>query len=185
MSIGHLRNALRRDAEALVASIAQPRYATVASVDPATHSVRVMIQPDGVLSGWIPDGQAFASGGQGAIIVAPPAVGDQVAVDFPHGDADHPRITGRLFSSVDAPPVSPVTGKPVQPGEVGIFQPGSAFIHGTGGRWFIGGDLVVTGTITSTGDVSDAHGSLDRLRGAYDGHDHRQPVGPTTRPDSE
>lgn len=184
MSFEHLRNAIRRDTEAVVASIAQPRYATVSSVDPAAHSIRVTLQPEGVLSGWIPDASAVSAGG-GFGIVSPPNVGDQVLVVHAHGDADHPVVVGRVFSSVDVPPTSPITGKAVQPGEVGIFLPGGAYIHGTSGKWHIKGDLFVDGNVTSTKDVSDVHGSLDRLRGAYDMHDHQTSVGMTTKPDAE
>ena len=184
MSIDHLRNALRRDTESIVASIAQPRYATVASVDPAAHAIRVTIQPEGVLSGWIPDASAVSAGG-GFGIVSPPSVGDQVLVVHAHGDADHPVVVGRVFSSVDVPPTSPITNKAVQPGEVGVFLPGGAFLHATGGQWHIKGDLIVDGNVSSTMNVSDVHGSLDRLRGNYDGHDHMQSVGTTTKLDAE
>lgn len=185
MSVAHLRNAIRRDTEQIVASLAQPRFATVTSVDPNTHSVRVTIQPEATLSGWIPDASAVSAGG-GFGIVAPLGMGDQVLVVHPHGDTDHPVVVGRLFSSIDMPPVSSVTGKPVQPGEFGVFLPDGTFLHATGGAWNIKGNLVVDGDVTSTtGDVSDRHGSLDRLRGNYDGHDHRHGVGPTTRPDAE
>ena len=73
----------------------------------------------------------------------------------------------------------------MQPGEIGVFLPGGGFIHGIGGVWHIKGDLIVDGSISSTADVSDAHGPLNRLRQAYDGHDHQHAVGPTTKPDAE
>ncbi len=184
MSMDALRNAARRDAEQIVASMAQSRHGIVESVDPTQGAVRVMLQPEGILTGWMPDcSLAHYSGGIG--FVMPLTKGDQVSIGFLHGDADHPHVLGRVPSNADKPPVSPVTGQPVQPGEVGVFLPGGAFLHGIGGVWHIKGDLIVDGNVSSTMNVSDVHGSLDRLRGAYDSHDHQQSVGTTTRPDAE
>lgn len=189
-----IRHAIRRDTEAMVGSLAMPRDAIVSNVDPARHMVRVTLQPEGVLSGWIPDASAM-SGGGGFGVIAPCAIGDQVHVSFAHGDADNGRIIGRIFSTMDMPPTSPKdtgTGKPVQPREWAVFCPG-AFIHMSGGTVYVQaselrlkGNLVVDGDISSTtGDVSDKHGSLDRLRANYDAHDHASPVGTTNRPDQE
>ena len=36
----------------------------------------------------------------------------------------------------------------------------------------ITGNVKVTGSLTTTGDLSDSHGSLNRLRGNYDAHGH-------------
>lgn len=184
MSMDALRNAFRRDAEQISASIAQDRHGIIASVDPSQGAVRVTMQPEGILTGWIPD-CSLAHYSRGIGIVAPLGIGDQVVVGHLHGDADHPYVMGRMPSNTDTPPISPVTGKPVQPGEVGIFLPGGAYLHAVGGAWYLHGDLHVTGSITSTADVSDVHGSLDRLRQAYDAHDHQHSVGTTTRPDAE
>ncbi len=48
----------------------------------------------------------------------------------------------------------------------------------------INGNVTITGNLTTTGDVADSHGTLDRLRGHYNGHTH--PGGGTTsEPDPE
>ena len=153
-----LRNSIRRDIETAVSSVAQHRFATVASVDPDTHSVRVYVQPEGVLSGWIPDASAFATAG-GYGVVAPLAVGDQVLVAHAHGDADHPIVVGRLFSSVDPPPSSPATGKSVGPGEFAVFTPGAwihlagSVVHAEATTFRLKGNVELDGTLTATGDV--------------------------------
>jgi hypothetical protein len=46
-----LRNAIRRDVRAVVGSVVQTRFAAVAAVNETIYSVRVEIQPEGVLSG--------------------------------------------------------------------------------------------------------------------------------------
>lgn len=164
-----LRNALRRDTAAAIGALAQPRHALVHSVDPHTHSVRLLIQPEGTLTGWVPDASAFATGG-GYGCVCPLSQGDQVMVIHAHGDADEPVITGRLFSTVDMPPVSLATGKPVQPGEFGVFTAG-AFLHMAGGsihaqctKFILKGDLELDGKIMATGDIIAGTVSLQNHR---------------------
>jgi phage baseplate assembly protein gpV len=162
------RALIRRDIEAAIATVAQPRFATISSVDPANHAVRVLVQPEGIMSAWIPDSSAvMASGGFG--VVAPCGVGDQVKVIFSHGDSDHPVVVGRVFSTVDMPPTSPVTGKAVQPGEFGVFTRGGAWTHypvdgsvhtnAPQGMFIVGntkiiGNLEVTLDATIDGDLS-------------------------------
>ena len=177
-----LVDAIMQRVAAHVGSVAQPRLATVSAFDPTQHAVRVTIQPEGTLSGWIPLGAAAVGNGVG--IVAPPSLNDQVLVVHQEGDSEHPHVVGRLFSHVAMPPVSPATGKPVQPGEVGVFTPG-AWLHISGGTvygsatsWQLSGDVVVEG------DVSDRHGSLDRLRQNYDAHRHGD-IPLTDHPDAE
>lgn len=48
----------------------------------------------------------------------------------------------------------------------------------------INGNVTVDGNLTTTGNLADSHGTLDRLRGHYNGHTH--PGGGTTsEPDPE
>jgi phage baseplate assembly protein gpV len=131
-------------------SMGQPRHGTVTSVDPVNHAVKVMIEPDGVESGWIPDGVIAAGGLK---IACPSEVGTQVLVVSVEGDAEHPVVVGRLFDTVVTPPTSPATSQPVQPGEIGVFLEGGTYLHMTKGGVFIGGNVTVSGTLTATGDV--------------------------------
>ena len=151
-----LLSALRRHSSDLDARNAQPRCALVTSVDADSHTCRVTIQPEGVLSGWIP---VPAMGVGGVAIVSPPSVGDQVFVNFQEGDHEHPIVVGRLFSAADLPPTSSATGRSVQSGELGIFADG-AWIHIAGGvvhaqasKFQIKGDVELDGKLTATGDI--------------------------------
>ena len=176
-----LMNAIMRRVERSISTIAQDRHATVESVNPNNHSVRVRIQPEGVLTGWIPCGSVAVGP---ASLVCPPSTGDQVIVSPSEGDGDTWRVTSRVFDTTSPPQQGPTTGQPVQPGELGLFA-GTAYIHMSGGKVFLGGDLHVDG------DVYDKHGSLDRLRGNYDQHRHTQVragpdvSGTTDHPDPE
>ena len=91
------------------------QHAIVSAVDPIKHLVQVTLQPSGLTSGWLPDG-GLATGG--LRIASPCEVGAQVLVVPVEGDAENPVIVARLFDLIAAPPTSPVTGKPAQPGEL-------------------------------------------------------------------
>lgn len=137
----------------------QPRHGTVTSVDPVNHAVKVMIEPDGVESGWIPDGVMAA----GSLKIACPSeVGTQVILVSVEGDAEHPMVIGRLFDTIVTPPVSPATSQPVQAGEIGVFLEGGAYLHLTQGGIFIGGNVTINGSLTTTGDVTAGKVSLQQ-----------------------
>ena len=136
----------------------RPRHGVVASVDPNTHSVKVTIQPEGGVSGWIPDPGIACSGLR---IACPAEIGTQVLLVPVEGDAEHPVIVARLFDTTMLPPTSPFTTKPVQPGEVGIFLSDGTALHVTAGTISIKGQLNVQGSITVSGDVTANGISLD------------------------
>lgn len=142
-----------------VAAIGQPRHALVTSVDAVSHSVKVTVQPEGIESGWIPDASIAAAGLR---IACPAEIGTQVLVVPVEGDAEHPVVIARLFDVSITPPVAPATGKPVQPGEVGIFLDGGVYLHMTGTGIFLHGKIVIDGSVEVSGDVVAAGISLER-----------------------
>ena len=181
-----LMSAIMRRVERSIASIAQDRHATVVSVNPNNHSVRVSIQPEGVLTGWIPCGSVAVGP---AAMVCPPSPGDQVIVAPSEGDGDSWRVTSRVFDTTNLPQQGPISGQPVQPGELGLFTSAGYLHMMADGKVYLGQDLYVardiyvgrnaivagevqvTGT-NGSGNVIDKHGSLDRLRGNFDAHRH-------------
>lgn len=118
-----------------VAQVGKGRVAEVTAIDPVTHSVRVTIQPEGVESGWIPD-PGLAVGD--LKIASPSQIGSQVLIDSIEGDPEHPVITSRLYDAANLPPVSPVTGKPAQPGELLVQHVSGTYCHLTAGGFFAG-----------------------------------------------
>ena len=140
-------------------ALGQPRHALVTSVDPTSHSVKVAIQPEGIESGWIPDATIAANGLK---IACPAEIGTQVLVVPVEGDAEHPVVVARLFDVSIMPPTNPVTNKPVQPGEIGIFINGGSYIHLTGHTIYLGGKLIVDGSIQVADDISAAGISLSK-----------------------
>ena len=158
-------NALKAQAAGMEQRIGQPRFGVVSSVDPARATARVVLQPEGVLSGWLPVLSPWIGAGWG--MVCPPSPGDQVLVLWQEGEAEHGVIVGRAFSDTQAAPKA-------ASGELWLVHKSGTYVKlrndgsiaSGGGGWTHDGDLHVTG------NVFDHHGSLDALRGHYNGHSH-------------
>lgn len=171
------------------------------------YDARVIMQPDGVGSAWVPVLTAF--GGSGWGMVARPSVGMQVLVCPDTGDGQHGIIAGMAYSEQARPPKPPngfqqQTGTTVGDGEWACVSKSGAVIRlcadGTvyikaptvnvEANVVIRGNLAVQGDISTSsgpsgvGNVSDVHGSVDRLRGNYDRHVHGN-SGPPTPQDPE
>lgn len=159
-------NLLKQHATALDQSAAQPRFATVTSVNQQAATARVQLQPEGVLSGWLPVLTSWVGAGWG--MYCPPSPGDQVLVLAQEGDAEHGIIVGRAFSLDHQPPPVPV-------GEFWLVHASGAFI-----KLQNDGTIRMQGDLHVSGDVYDSHGPLSDLRGHYDSHTHTDSRGGTT-----
>jgi len=140
-------------------SLAQPRLGVVASSNPQTASAKVLLQPEGVLTGWLPVLTQWVGSGWG--ISCPPSPGDQVLVIPQEGDPQHGLIIGRLFSNQIRPP-------DLEIGEISLTHQSGCSI-----RLLNSGIVAVQGDLHVTGDVYDTHGSLSKLRGDYNSHIHQ------------
>lgn len=167
-----LINALKLQAHVLDQAQARPRFATVASVDPRAATARVMLQPENVLTGWLPVLSAWTGAGWGMVCL--PSPGDQVLVIGQEGDADNGVVIGAAFSNLHPPPQVPS-------GELWLVHAkGTCLKLSNDGFVWIIGDLHVTG------DVFDALGPLSRLRTTYDNHTHLDSRGgQTTTPNQQ
>jgi uncharacterized protein involved in type VI secretion and phage assembly len=159
-------NLLKQHAGALDQSGSQPRLATVTSVNPAASTARVTLQPEGVLSGWLPVLSPWIGAGWG--MYSPPSPGDQVLVIAQEGDADHGIVVGRAFSDTQAPPATPV-------GELWLMHKSGSVI-----KLQNDGTIQMQGDLHVAGDIYDQQGSLSRLRGHYDAHTHNDSRGGRT-----
>lgn len=158
-------NALKAHAGALDQAQGQPRFGTVSSVDPSAATARVLLQPEGVLTGWLPVLSPWIGAGWG--LACPPLPGDQVFVLPQEGDAEHGVIVGRAYSDAQRAPVAPA-------GELWLVHRSGSFV-----KLQNDGTVQVSGDLHVAGDVYDRHGSLDRLRQHYDGHVHGASPTPT------
>ncbi len=164
-------NVVKAHAAALDRAQGQPRFGVVVSVDPARYAARVTLQPEGVMTGWLPVLSAWVGAGWG--MVCPPSPGDQVMVLAQEGDADNGVIVGRAFSDLARAPQAP-------PGELWLMHGSGSFLRlQNDGTVRVQGDLHVAGGIFATGDVSDGHGAMSHLRADYNVHVHGSSPGPT------
>lgn len=96
-----LLNLIRREVERAQKG-AHPRAGIIDSYDPKAHAVKVKMQPEGILSGWIPIATQNVGGGHGLMVG--PEIGAQVVVGFLEGDVEAPFLMGRIFSDQERPP---------------------------------------------------------------------------------
>jgi phage baseplate assembly protein V len=166
-------NAIRAQANAISGAAGQLRCGLVQSVDPASYCVKVTLQPEGVLSGWLPVASLWTGSGWG--LVALPSPGQQVIVLAQEGRAEH-GILGSLYSLQAAPPSAPV-------GELWLVHASGAClklhndgsIEGKATVWNLSGTIALEGNLIVSGDITDqggTHGSLQQLRHIYDEHVH-------------
>ena len=152
----------------------QPRLGLVSSVDPTTYTARVLLQPEGVLTGWLPVLAPWVGAGWG--LSCPPGIGDQVLVLPQEGEAEHGIIVGRLWSEAAATPGTPVGALWLVHGSGSFLKLNNdGSVEGQAARWSLTGDLHVTGQVVASGDVLAGSISLQ-------GHVHPgvQPGGGTT-----
>ena len=147
-----LLNVMKGQASALDQGVGQPRLGIVSSVDPAGYTARVMLQPEAVVSGWLPVLSSWVGAGWG--LACPPSPGDQVLILPQEGNAEHGIIVGRLWSAAQPAPTA-------VPGELWLMHKSGSFlkllndgsVSGTASSWNLTGDLNVTGTIVASSDV--------------------------------
>ena len=150
------------------AEFGQAKIGVVSSSDAQTGTARVLIQPEGVLTGWLPVLSPWVGPGWG--ISCPPLPGDQVLVVPQEGNVGCGTIVGRLYSNTVRPPAA-------NPGEIVIRH-----ASGTSISILNSGKAVLEGDLYVTGDVYDSAGSLSALRRHFNTHTHRIPSGQTTSP---
>jgi uncharacterized protein involved in type VI secretion and phage assembly len=145
---------------------AQPRLAIVTSSDALKSMAKVLLQPERVLTGWLPVLTQWAGSGWG--MACPPVPGDQVLVLPQEGDAQHGLIVGRLFSNSARPPSS-------EPGELTLKHQSGCSI-----RLLNSGIVSIVGDLHVSGDIYDTHGSMSKLRNDYNVHIHYTSNGQNT-----
>ena len=96
-----LLNQMRRAAQEAASTRAVTRHGVISGYDPANYAVKVQLQPDGTLTGWIPLKTICAGNGWG--IYAPPALGTAVEVHFQEADGGVGSAGLSFFNDVERP----------------------------------------------------------------------------------
>jgi len=171
-------NLVKAKAGALDGLAGAARFGLVSSFDPVAYAARVLIQPENVLSGWLPVLSAWVGGGWG--LAAPLTPGAQVLVLAQEGDAEQGVVLGAVWSAVDKAPGAPA-------GELWLQHQSGSFLklHNDGTIALRAPIVNIIGNLLVSGDVSDqngAHGTLGALRAAHDQHTHAASGGETGLP---
>ncbi len=103
---------------------------TITSADPTKYMAKVLLQPLGIETGWLPIGTLYAGPGFG--LVALPDVGTEVTVLFEHGDLNCGKVLCCNFNDSDAPPAG------LLPGEVVMLHKSGSLL-----KFDVGGDVEI------------------------------------------
>ena len=131
----------------------QPRIGIVESYNPNNATVRLTVQPNGVLTGWLP--LMGLSVGSGWGVICPPAIGAQVIYVCQEGSSQDGVVIGGVWSSANLPPAA-------QAGEFWLVHSTGSLLKLTNdgkvtitaqSGFTVNGNVTVNGTVTSTGDV--------------------------------
>jgi len=96
-----LLNQVRRAATEAGQANATTRHGTVSSYDPDNYAVKVLIQPEGVVTGWLPLKAVWIGNGWG--FFAAPSIGDAVEVEFQEADGGVGSVGWRFFNDSERP----------------------------------------------------------------------------------
>ena len=187
-----LQNIMRMQATNAFGDRASTRLAIVDSYDPNTYSAKVRIQPEDIISGWLPVLSQWVGNGWG--MFAPPAIGDLVEVQFQEDSFQAGLICQRFFNDINRPLNVPSGEFWLQHKSGAFFKllnNGSAtFSDGKGATVTLNGDGTIsstastwthTGHLKVTGDITDQIATNSRtlagVRSVFNAHVHTDPQG--------
>lgn len=188
-----LMNAIAGRSQQAGAGVSGTRQGTVTAYDPASYSVKVQLQPTGEETGWIPLATMWAGNGYG--VVAGPAIGAVIEVEFDSGLMGAGMAVGQFFNDVDRSP-GPPSGqfwvidssgssiKLTNDKKVTVTDgSGSAVVmngDGTGTLNFasgltVNGDTQINGKLQVSDSIADQNGAkgiLQKIRDVFNAHGH-------------
>jgi phage baseplate assembly protein V len=142
--INRLRNHMRQEAQRTVADVSMPRAGVVTNYDPTRYCARVQIQPEEILTGYLPITSMWVGNGWG--MYSPPSIGEVVDVHFHQGGKEAAYIVGRFYSAQTKP-------VPVQSGEFWL-------VHQTGSTLKLANDGSVTVSANTNMTLNAPNGIL-------------------------
>jgi uncharacterized protein involved in type VI secretion and phage assembly len=99
--LNKFRNIIRQEAQRVTSEVSLPRAGRVTHYDPARYCARVLLQPEGIQTGYLPIKTEFAGNGWGDY--APPSIGQIVDVHFQQGGREAGYISGCFYSAITKP----------------------------------------------------------------------------------
>jgi len=188
-------NLMRREAQREASTRARPRRGTVSAYDPDKYAAKVIIQPEGFETGFLPIGSTWVGNLWG--LFCPPSPGDEVDVHFQEDGKNAAYIALRFFGG-NAKPLSVPSGEFWLVHSSGSFakflnngtvvftdkEGGSLSLNADGSATF-NADLTIVGNLVVTQNISDQNatsGTMQGIRDIYDLHTHPSPDGETGVP---
>lgn len=178
-----LLNLMRAQAEGILSKYTNMRIGTISSYDPSVYKAQVLIQPENMMTGWLPIATQWMGNGWG--LYMPPAPGDTVIIHFMEGDLSVGIIGDRLFTSKELPKTDPA-GCPS--GEAWLLHLTGSYLqfkndgtiklkcldtesHKTNfiidANMVVNGNIVQTGNINQTGNITTSGDILDNASGPH------------------
>lgn len=184
-------HAAKLQAALLDSQVIRRKAAIVTSYDPDAYRAKVKLQPEDLLTGWLPIASAWVGAGWG--FFTPPAIGQLVRVEFVEGHLDAGEIVGSAHNSA-LPPVSVPAGEMLLQHAAGsllqfhndstvkLISAGTLTTQAP--QWNHTGPVFVDGSLQTSGDITDNNttnsSTLAQLRTAHNDHDHPDPQGGST-----
>ncbi|QEL14794.1 phage baseplate assembly protein V [Limnoglobus roseus] len=192
----NLLNIARREAERVMSRLALPKIGIVSGYDEANYAAKVLLQPQGVETGWLPIRTPWSGNGWG--MFCPPDIGDEVEVQFQEGGKKAPYIALRAFGDLFRPLSVPAgefwlahkSGSSLKFHNDGTVELHAATaITSSAPLWTHTGNLIVNGSIRASEDIWDFYHvntyTMASFRAVYDIHTHPAPGGVTGVPNEQ
>lgn len=157
-ALTRLLNHFRQEAQRANAHVTLPEFGIVTNYDPNKYAARVRLQPDDILTGWLPIGSIKVGNGFG--IYAPPNLGDVVAVHFQQGGKEAGFIDCAFYNTTTKP-------LPVPSGEIwAVHGSGSLFKFTNNGEVLVSANTNMTlsapnGTLRLAAQTIQVHASAE------------------------
>jgi uncharacterized protein involved in type VI secretion and phage assembly len=180
-----IQNMMRGEGQRAAAAKAPARRGTISAYDPNNYAAKVIIQPEGFETGFLPIASPYVGNGFGLFFG--PGIGDEVDVHFQEGGRNAAYISLRFFGN-RARPLSVPSGevwlvtssgskaKFTNDGKVTLSDPiGSTLTLNADGTATLVANLTIVGNLIVSEDISDwngDNGSVQNLRDTYDIHTH-------------
>jgi phage baseplate assembly protein V len=162
-----LLNSIKMHASSMDQSQPVARWGVVQSVDAASMTAKVMLQPEGVLTDWLPIASSMVGSGWG--LVHAPAAGTQVVCLPDGGDHESYVIIGATWSTAARAPASAEgefwlvhsTGS-----KIALTNDGHVTVTDAGGcslAFTNNGTATLAGTLHVTGNIVAGYGGGDQV----------------------
>ena len=188
--MSQIRNQMRLEAMRASSANQSIRTGIVAGYDPSHYAVKVRIQPEDTLTGWLPLGTMWVGSGWG--MYSPPTIGEIVEVHFQQGSSDAGFVTQRFFSA-NVQPLAVPSGEFWLVHSSGSFvklhNDGSIEMNAVNDLNITAPHVKITGELRVTGDITDnintTNEKISAMRTIYNTHTHPAPGGTTNIPNQQ